>query len=166
MNYQCLTCGEFHHGLPDMGADRPDYYWGVPEEERSRRIDLTSDTCIIDNEYFFIRGVLEIPVIDYPESFGFGVWVSQKRENYYTYLDNYDSREIGPFFGWLSSSISYYGEETCSLKTMVHFQGNGQRPRIELETTGHPLAIDQHRGISLAKAWEIVHYYFDLDQGA
>jgi hypothetical protein len=54
--------------------DKPDHWWDVPEKEREQRIEPTSDTCIIDNEEFFIRGVIEIHVQDYPEVFGFGVW--------------------------------------------------------------------------------------------
>src|SRR6476659_2568479 len=121
MSYRCSTCGELHEGLPDLGTDRPDYYWGVPEEERTTRIELTSDTCVIDNEDYFIRGVIEIPQVGQSEMFCFGVWISQKRENFQAYLDNYDSFDIGPFFGWLSTGISYYPEDTLSLKTMAHF---------------------------------------------
>jgi hypothetical protein len=165
MSYRCSTCGSVHEDLPDIGMDKPDQWWGVPEEERGRRIELTSDTCIIDDEDFFIRGVIEIPVHDYPERFGLGVWVSQKRENFYTYLDNYDSSEIGPFFGWLCTDIAYYEEETLLLKTMAHFRGKGLRPSIELEPTDHPLAIDQHHGITLEKAWKMVHYYMDSSEG-
>jgi hypothetical protein len=33
------------------------------------------------------------------------------------------------------------------------------RPLIELERTNHPLAVAQSEGITLAKAWEIVHFY-------
>jgi hypothetical protein len=82
MSFRCSVCGELHDDLPDLGSDRPDTWWGVPEEERDRRIRLTSDTCIIDDEEFFIRGVIEIPIHDATDSFGFGVWVSQKRENF------------------------------------------------------------------------------------
>jgi hypothetical protein len=148
--------------LPDIGRDKPDYWWSVPEEERARRVVLLgSDACIIDDEDFFIRGVIEIPIHDYPERFGFGVWVSQKRENFYTYLDNFNSEEIGPFFGWLSTNINYFAESTLSLKTMAHFRGKKLRPRIELDATDHPLAIAQCEGITLDKAWEIVHFYQD-----
>ena len=77
MSYRCTTCGEVHEGLPDIGMGEPDYYWSVPEDERDQRVKLTSDTCVIDDGDFFIRRVLEIPVIDYPQTFGFGVWVSQ-----------------------------------------------------------------------------------------
>ena len=69
------------------------------------------------------------------------------------------TEDIGPFFGWLSTEVGYYEESTINLKTMVHFIGGGKRPVVELEPIEHPLAIDQRNGITLEKAWEIVHYY-------
>ena len=159
MSYRCHTCDELHTDLPHVGLDKPDYYWTVPEEERAARTEVTSDTCIIDDQDFFIRGVIEIPVHDYSEVFGFGAWVSLKRENFHRYLENFDSSDIGLFFGWMSTSISFYKEETLLLKTMAHFRGGGLRPRIELEPSDHPMAIDQRTGINLEKAWEIVHFF-------
>jgi hypothetical protein len=159
MSFRCAVCGALHDELPHPGTDQPDPYWDVAEEERERRIELTADTCVIDGEHFFIRGVIEIPVHGYPDGFGFGVWVSQKRENFETYLDHPESDEIGPFFGWLSTRISYYPADTMLLKTRAHFRGDGLRPLIELEPTDHPLAVDQREGISLRKALEIVHFY-------
>lgn len=164
MSYRCSVCGEAHDGLPDITQDKPDQWWGVPEEERNRRILLNSDICVIDDEDFFIRGVIEIPIHDYPECFGFGVWVSQKRENFLAYMENFDSSEIGPFFGWLCNEIAYYDESTLFLKTTAHFRDDGMRPRIELELTDHPLAIDQRDGITLDRAWEIVHYYINSSE--
>ncbi len=131
----------------------------IPEGERSGRIKLTTDTCVVDDELFLIRGVLRIPLTDEPEVFGFGVWVSQKQENFERYLANFDSAKIGPFFGWLCTSIRYYEGGTQHLKTMAHFQGGNLRPLIQLEPSDHPLAVDQREGITLAKAWEIVHFY-------
>lgn len=160
MSYCCSTCGEIHDDLPDIGSNKPDYWWHVSEDQREKIITLTEDTCII-SEDFFIRGVIEIPILNYPEGFGFGVWVSQKEENFYKYVENSDSEEIGPFFGWLSTNIEFYEEETLSLKTMAHFRGNGLRPKIEVEPTNHPLAVDQQNGITLEKAWKIVHFYMD-----
>jgi hypothetical protein len=159
MSFRCAVCGELHNDLPDIGADKPDPWWDVAEEERSRRIKLTSDTCVIDGEHYFIRGVIEIPIHDHPRRFAFGVWVSQKRENFLTYVQNPDSAEIGPFFGWLCTRVANYREDTLLLKTRARVRGSGLRPTIELEPTDHPLAIDQRDGISLAKAWEIVHFY-------
>ena len=164
MEYRCSSCGELHDDLPDLALHKPDQWFDVPEDERHARVELTSDTCIIDNKDFFIRGIIEIPIIDYPRSFGLGVWVSQKQENFRTYLDNFESSEIGPFFGWLCNRITYYEEETLLLKTMAHFRGDGLRPWIELEPTDHPLAVDQRNGITLQTAWDIVHCGSDSDQ--
>ncbi|MBA3875116.1 MAG: DUF2199 domain-containing protein [Anaerolineae bacterium] len=161
MSYQYHSCDKTHEGLPDIGADYPDHYWSVPADERDQRVELTEDTCIIDGEDYFIRGVIHIPVHGHERDFGFGVWVSQKKENFQTYLDNYDSGEIGPFFGWLCTRLMCYEEDTSLLKTMTHFRGGGSRPVIEVEPTDHPLALDQQNGISLKRAWEIVHLYVD-----
>jgi hypothetical protein len=164
MTYKCSTCGEVHDDLPDIGNDEPYYWFTVPEDERLARTQLTEDTCIIDDEDYFIRGVINIPIHDYDRDFGFGVWVSQKKENFDTYVKNFNSAQIGPFFGWLSTDIGYYDETSLSLKTMAHFTGNGGRPRIEIDPTiEHPLAIDQRKGITLSKAWEIVHFYLDIN---
>jgi hypothetical protein len=159
MAFICSVCGEAHEGLPDIGDEKPYYWYTLPREERDGRARLTEDTCVIDDRDFFIRGVLRLPVRDDEQDFGFGVWVSQKRENFERYVAEPDSAEIGPFFGWLSTEIDYYAESTLSLKTMAHFRGGDARPTIELEQTEHPLAIDQREGITLAKAWEIVHFY-------
>jgi hypothetical protein len=157
--YRCNTCGQVHDDLPNIGSDEPYPYLTVPEDQRQRRTWLTADTCIIDDQDYFIRGVLEIPVHDYSEKFGFGVWVSQKKENFEAYRRDPDSSAIGPFFGWLCTQISYYSVDTLQLKTMAHFRDCGLRPFIVLEPTDHPLAIDQREGITLDRAWEIVHWY-------
>ena len=158
MTYTCATCGKTHEGLPDVAFRWPDSYFGVPESERAARIKGTTDTCSIDDEDFFIRGIILIPVHGQPESLGLGVWVSQKRENFQTYLDNFDSAEIGPFFGWLSNRITFYQPDTWVLPTMAHFQGNNQRPLIKPEPSDHPLYKDFSEGITMDRAWSIVHF--------
>jgi hypothetical protein len=161
MTYHCKTCGQVHTELPHIGDDRPAYYYGIPEAERERRVKLTGDTCVIDDEDYFIRGVIEIPVHGHPHEFGWGVWVTLKKENFEKYQANFDTPDIGPFFGWLSTEIDWYKPHTTiNLKTMAHFRGEGLRPMIKLEpASDHPLAVDQRNGITLEKAWEIVHHY-------
>ena len=159
MPYRCPTCGKLHDGLPDISDGYPFVYREMSEEDRKRRARLTPDTCVIDDTDFFIRGVLEIPIREQEKPFGFGVWISQSRENFLKYESDPNSTEIGPFFGWLCTDILYYQVETLALKAMAHFPGRRQVPFIELEPTDHPLAIDQREGITIDKAWEIVHWY-------
>jgi hypothetical protein len=157
MPFQCTTCGKTHDGLPDLAFRWPDPYFAVPESERTSRIKGDTDTCIIDEEAFYIRGVVLLPIVKTSEHFGLGVWVSQKRENFLTYLENYNTRDIGPFFGWLSNSIPFYNVDTWAIKTMAHFQGNNQRPLIEPEASDHPLYLDYSRGVTQEHAWKIAH---------
>ena len=160
MTFRCATCGEEHEGLPDLGFDTPDPYLEVPEDEREARTELTPDRCVVrdgEREDFFVRGVIEIPVHGQDEPFGIGAWVSQSRANYERYAAD---EAMEPTFGWLVNRIAPYGETTFLLKTRVCFrQEDGLRPTLELEPTRHPLAVEQREGISLARAWEIVHPY-------
>lgn len=156
--WRCRACGGVHHDLPDVGFEAPAYYQGVPDKERAGRCRLTSDTCIVDNEHYFVRCVLELPIHGQDRSFGFGVWSSLSRDSFRRYADTFGepvSSHAGPFFGWFSSAIAAY-PDTLGLKCKVHLRDHGERPRIELEPADHPLAVEQREGISLERAYELV----------
>ena len=157
MPYTCVICGETHDDLPDIGFAAPnqwaDEHIGAPD------CLLTEDLCIIRGRDYFVRGVIEIPVHDYEHAFGWGVWVSHKKENFELYRKRFDDPEgIGPFFGWLSTALPYYPRSTLNLKTMAHYRADGCRPRIVLEESAHLLSRQQQEGILLAEAWKIVHH--------
>lgn len=134
----------------------------VPENERESRIEFTSDTCILDDEHHFVRGVIELPIIERNDCFAWGVWVSLKKENFFKYtdtLDENDWQDIGPFFGWLCTKIEFYKKDTMYLKTMAHIRKNGLRPNVKIEPIEHPLSLHQQYGISINEVFEILHYY-------
>jgi hypothetical protein len=125
---------------------------------------LSSDQCIIRGKHFFIRGLLEVPVVDGDGPFAWGVWVSLSRENMARAAElwNDPSRvDEPPYFGWLCNSTPGY-PETLDLKTNVHSREPGMRPYIELGPTDHPLAIEQRNGITVARVLELtgqLHQY-------
>ena len=132
-------------------------YLLIPQEERASRIRLSSDACVIDDKWFFVRGCLEIPVHDYEEPFSWGVWcsVSQATFRRYEELFEHAGRQAGEsFFGWLCSAIPGY-PDTQLLKAMVRLRAWPTRPFVELEPTSHRLAVEQRDGITLARAREI-----------
>jgi hypothetical protein len=143
--------------MPSFGWDYPLPFLKVPEGERETRCSLTSDTCVIDDEHYFVRGCLEIPVIGEEEVLSWGVWTSLSEKNFNHYLELYDEPNRsghGPFFGWLCSPIGIY-PDTLHLKTMVHLRDDGVRPFVELEPTEHPLAVEQRSGITVERVAEI-----------
>ncbi len=121
---------------------------------------LEQEQCVIKAEHFFIRGRLVIPVTDAAPGteFDWGVWVSLSRDNFTRALSLWTTagrEREQPYFGWLSTELPLYQPSTLSLKTHVHTQAVGQRPLIELEPAGHPLAVEQRTGITLARVQEI-----------
>jgi hypothetical protein len=141
-----------------FGFDKPLPYLSVPEGERSDRCELTSDLCVIDNQHFFIRGCLEIPVHDAPSPFVWGVWTSLSQTSFKRAVQLWDDsarEKEPPYFGWLCNSLPVY-QDTLHLKTLVHTRSLTQRPFIELEPTNHPLAVDQREGITMARVQAIV----------
>ena len=157
--FKCSACGEWHDELPmSFGADAPYWYDMIAPEERQRRAELSSEQCIIDDEHYFVRGSLEIPVIDGTEPFSWGIWVSLSQKNYERMSELWETsgrENEPPYFGWLSTALPCY-PDTLSLKTHVHTRPVGVRPLIELEPTEHPLAVEQQNGITMARVKKIV----------
>jgi hypothetical protein len=147
----------YHLGMPSFGWDYPVQYLLIPEHERERRTHLSSDICVIDEKWFFVRGCLEIPVHEHAEPLSWGVWCSLSQETFVRYGEIFDKvdRDSGEsFFGWLCSAVPGY-LDTQLLKTMVRVRPWPTRPFVELEPTDHQLAIEQREGITVARAREI-----------
>lgn len=155
--FLCDSCSEIHQGIPGYGWSCPADYSEIPEAERADRVELTDDTCVIDQQYFYLRGTLEIPVIDASESLIFGAWVCVTKASFDQYLQVKRTdkwQDEAPLLGLLCTSIKGY-PETLDLKTEVHFRGPDIRPTIELEPTDHPLAVQQREGVFMNSLQEI-----------
>jgi hypothetical protein len=156
--WTCRCCGKQYDTLPmSYAPEVPDPWLAIPEAERSERGELSSDTCVIDGEHFFVRGCLEIPVAGCQDRFTWGVWISVSKQSFDRIGELWDAEirdNEPPFFGWLCTDIAIY-PQTLELKTRVHLRNNGIRPFIEIEPTDHPLAIEQREGMTLRRVEEI-----------
>jgi len=133
-------------------------WFGLPEDERDERAELSSDQCIIDEKWIFILGRIEIPVTDADENFYWLAWASVSEANFLRMSELWEmpGRENEPpYFGWLNTSLPCYDESTIDMKTNLHTRPIGERPLIELEPTDHPLAVEQRNGINLARVQQI-----------
>ena len=140
-----------------MGYDEPSPVAGIPPGERFSRVEIDTNYCILDSEDFFVRCILPIPILGTGEEFCWGVWSSLSERNFHLYraAHNEDRSDWDPMFGYLSNSLPGY-PDTHALKLKVHPQGHGLRPRLELEPTDHPLAVEQREGVPLAAILKIV----------
>ncbi|WP_406327082.1 DUF2199 domain-containing protein [Streptomyces sp. NBC_00203] len=157
LGFTCSCCGEYHAELPMGFSTMAPDVWSESFAEDSASM-LSSDQCIIKNAHFFIRGLIEIPVVDSDDVFSWGVWVSLSRDNFARTLDLWEApgREAEPpYFGWLTTELGLYSPSTTNLKTHAHTRPVGRRPFIELEPTDHPLAVEQRTGITMDRVREI-----------
>ena len=159
----CSCCGEKHAGLFDLACDNPEFWEGSLEKKPNSEVPLsnhilTEDFCIQEGKDFFVRSVLNLPIIGRPDhEFGYGVWVTLSKKNFELYRDTFDSGSqghLGPWFGWFSNRLKGY-PDTLNMKCQVYPEDGRQRPSIELESTGHPLAVEQREGITFDRVLEI-----------
>jgi hypothetical protein len=128
----CATCGKQHQGLPrSFAADFPDMYANMTREERDARTIIGSDQCVVDQQWFFIRGCLEIPVAGSSEPFLWGLWASVLEPAFdeisETWEKNGREEVHGPFKGRLANSLSVYAG-TLNVKVSIAIQPVGTRP--------------------------------------
>jgi hypothetical protein len=142
----------------------------LPSDVRDRS-DLSPDQCVVNDEFFFVKGVIDIAVHGGAEGFSWCVWVSLSEKNFLRAGEVWEDPQRTnepPYFGWLCNSIPGY-PETLHLKTMVHTRKVGLRPLIELEATNHPLSLEQRNGITAARVREIAetmyHHNLRLNDG-
>jgi hypothetical protein len=149
--FTCTVCRKNHDDSAiAFDCPFPVYLDAIPEKERLHRCLLRPDLCVLDKEHFFIKGNLDIPVTGRSQSLVFNGWTSLSKENFQRAVDLWETagRESEPpYFGWFSNRLPGF-PDTVNLKARVHISKKGQRPRIELEPTEHPLAVAQHHGIS------------------
>ena len=157
--FVCKTCGAFHEDMPRLLTVAAPAAWeAMPETERTRRALLTADQCVIDDAWFFILGRLELPVLDGGEPFTWMTWVSVSEGNFLraSQLWQTAGREAEPpYFAWVQSSLPY-PEPTLNLKADLLTQPVGQRPKVILQATDHPLYREQKFGITPERVQEIV----------
>ena len=163
--FYCSLCGKYHDELPLSYSIPAPVYWSqaLAKEPNS---ELGQDICIIKNEHFFLRGNIEIPIIDSDNVFAYSIWVSLSQDSFEHVTENWNKQtriHDEPYFGWLSCRIPGY-PDTLNLKTLAHTREIGVVSYIELEVTEHPLTREQQNGITLQRIAEIAELNLHPDE--
>jgi hypothetical protein len=157
-SFQCSSCEQEHAGLPlSFAADYPDPYANLTTEARELRGAISSDQCIIDQQEFYIRGCLEVPILGTGEIFMWGLWARISETDFDEISDHWESegREtiIGPYKGRLANALSIY-TDTLNQRIEVRISPVGTRPLFFLEDAGSALYSEQRSGLSPQQAAE------------
>ena len=149
-DYVCSSCGKTHEGLPtDWGFTLPDEVFALPYLHKYRRTRSNTDLCSLDENRFFIRGLLAIPFTHQDGGFGWGVWAEVSKQVHDFYLDNYSNEmTLGTKTeGKLANTIPGFPEITGQ-PLEIEFQNAKSRPFFAFPRYAeHALATDQRDGI-------------------
>lgn len=159
MGYRCKSCGAVHPERPTcFGFDAPTVVAQLNDVDRERRVAISSDQCILDDENFFILGTLDVPIQGSDEILRWIAWSTLSRPNFEraSELWSVDGRESEPpYSGWLSNRIPGF-PDTLNVKLLVHTAPLGCRPRFEV-MGDHPIGDVQRHGITGERADELIH---------
>ncbi len=157
-SFICGSCAEEHPGLPS------DYAFGLPDDlynlsflDKYRRTRSNADLCTLDEERYFIRGVLPIPFTESEGSFGLGIWAEASKAEHDLYLDGYydDLTDNAPFAARMANDVPGY--ESLNLPVDVQFRFGNDRPLFVCRPADdHLLAQEQRAGISNSRHHEIL----------
>jgi hypothetical protein len=153
MGFLCEGCGEYHQEIPmSYVAYAPYEYNLITEEEVKHRCQLTSDQCIIDDNKFFIKGQLNIPVDD-NEDFSWNPWVQISKQDFERTdeLWTEENRFLEPpYSGVLATQIECY-PNTLKLPVNIYTQKVGSKPVIKVLESSNPLYLEQAYGINMQR---------------
>lgn len=165
-HWQCESCDAPHSGMFDLAAAAPDHWVKdcIYEPNSALRLDddfLSEDFCVLGGRDFFVRCVLEIPVVGINQRFGFSCWSTLSRQNFQNYVGHFDDGhypDAGPWSSWLSNYFYLYVADeptACWMKP----RNDRLRPTLHVHDPHHPLAIAQKKGIKPDEVLAIYDFY-------
>jgi hypothetical protein len=167
--FRCRICRQWHERLPmSYSAKVAQAVAAIPEWQLDILVAFTLDQCVIDKQEFYIRGRIVVPVFKQEEPFIWGVWAKVDEGDFLRANELWETEgreNEPPFRGWLNTPIALY-QGTMDLELRVRTQPVGQRPHFEIVDSGHPLAVEQRRGITMDRVREIAESFLHPDARA
>lgn len=140
----------------DIQMKLPDVLWQLDYAGRYAAGKFNEDFASLDSGECFLFGVIEIPFLEEPGSFTWGVWAEVSREDHDAYLRDFQTArcEGRVIEGTLANDIPGYPEAFGSRASLTLHAG--RRPEIRAEEG--MLAGVQQQGMTLAE-----HQRIDLE---
>jgi hypothetical protein len=163
VGYTCTSCGRYHdEEIRDVRAGLPEEIHRMPEDERARRAVVSpgGDFASLDTDRHFVRALIEVPILDEDDVFGWGVWVRLEPDDVEQVSASWtDEDAVGSEFpGWLATELTQYGD-TEGLPGTLRLRSVDLLPSFEVADARHPLGFEQQEGIVLERARELAEPY-------
>ena len=151
-SFVCSICGQPHTGAPlSWGPDAPKAWADIAPDQREGRGELGTDQCVIDDKQFFVRGRIEIPVVDTKQTFAWLVWVEVSPRDFFSMSELWKTigrEKKAPIYdACLANELQIYESSILGVSVKVHTRPVGERPFFVV-TGDHQVGNEQRNGIS------------------
>jgi len=139
---------------------RPDNITALDSYEIEEKCKYNDDIYIYDNQDFYIRCVLDLPVQDKGGDYCLGVWVKVSEKSLNRILDLWDDenqKNEPPMQGLLANNVPLTVNSLNS-DVMIRLSGVTSRPYVTVKNEACSLYQEQTCGITIHRASE----YSDL----
>jgi hypothetical protein len=158
----CAACGhEDTHDDYECWFRHPDAVFNLSERARTSRVRGNGNWCVLDEQRYYFRAMLPIPVDGRIHPYYFGVWIEVEYFMFTLMLNQLlqeDKSKALPCGGWIANDIPGY---SCtyglrgSLLPLVHTTA----PIFTLSQSEHLLYDEQRFGVSEMRVEELSRLY-------
>jgi hypothetical protein len=156
MPFVCSVCGEHHdERLLDIRLGLPDVIHALDTDARMQRAWLADDFAVLDDERFFVRGLLELPVPGLEDRFAYGTWVEVAMSDFQQLMRHWhDEEQFAAVRCTLANELEPY-RGTVGLRATLRATAADRLPAVELSDAPHELVSAQRHGISVRRSDEL-----------
>jgi hypothetical protein len=154
---RCTTWGRTHPiSESELSFKLPDIVFGLSEEDRNSRCRIGPDIVSLDDERFFIRGLLPLAVPGRERTYNVGVWGEVSAETFeriYELWNASEQHQEPRMPGTLANKLPFH-PDTLGLAVSVQLTGPKSRPQFSVQAAEHSLYVEQLQGIDEHRAIE------------
>jgi hypothetical protein len=153
VGFTCSVCGRYHdERMLDIRADLPDAIFRVADRGRAW---IADDFAVLDDEHFYVRGLLEVPIPELDDRFAYGAWLEVVRADFTELMGRWrDESQFDPVHGYLANELEPY-RATLGLGATLRPTTPDKLPLIELDEGQHELVREQRTGITVGRSDEL-----------
>ncbi len=153
----CPCCGEM---VPEADIElsylKPDDLVGVDQKEIEDSCKFTSDYYACEEEYFYIRGVIPLPIKDSDQIYNIGAWaqVSPGSFNRIWELWEDENQDKEPRIRGILANKVHLNTGVERTEIQVQLTGPTSRPEFYIDDENCSLYLEQISGITIHRASE------------
>jgi hypothetical protein len=154
--FTCSVCGQHHdERLLDIRLGLPGVIHALDPDERAHRAWLADDFAVLDDERFFVRGLLELPIPELDDRFAYGTWCEVAMPDFQELMRRWHSDEqFAPVQCALANELEPF-RETTGLRATLQATSPDKLPTVDLADAPHELVRAQRDGITAGRSDEL-----------